>query len=110
MPNNKLPPDFTWRQDGDMHCLMLDEYEVARIVPVGAGWVVQTVLNAPGIARQQLAVLSVERGKRWASSWLKQRLRLVVEACNRQDLAPPVSHGPARRHYKWQNPTWARAS
>jgi hypothetical protein len=108
--NTKLSPDYVWRQAGEAHTLYLDEHALARIAPSGAGWLVETLLDTPGITPQQVAVRRAEYGKGWVGRWILQRQRLVAAACGRPDLAPPVIHGPPRRCYVWQAPSWSRAS
>lgn len=106
--SSKLPPDFLWREDDGHPTLYLDAHAVARIRPVGNGWIVETLLDAPGLNRQQVAIRGVEFGRGWAHRWVQQRLRLVANACHRPDLAPPIVHGPIRRTYRWQLPSWAK--
>lgn len=107
--SSKLPPDYVWQEDGEQHTLYLGDVALVRIKPLGAGWIAQILLEAPGIVRQQIAVRRVEFGKGWAARWVMQRQRVVANACGRPDLAPPVVHGPVRRSYAWQAPSWAKA-
>lgn len=111
MPSHtQLSPDYGWRQADEAHTLYLNDHPLVRIAPLGAGWLVETLLEAPGLTSQQVAVRHAEYGKGWAVRWVLQRQRLVAAACGRPDLAPPVVHGPFRRSYAWQAPSWSRAS
>ena len=109
--NCKLPPDFIWQQEGDTHTLYLDKHQIVRVAPVGkGGWMMETVIQEPGIEPQRFAVRTVDLGRGSAARWVLQRMRLIAKACGREDLAPPVVHGPARRIHAWQYPSWSRAS
>lgn len=110
MPSSKLPSDFIWRQEQNEHTLYLDLTPIAKVLPVGGGLMVQSVLGVPGVEPLLFAVRSVENGKGSAIRWVAQRQRLIARACGRDDLAPPVVHGPPRRWYPWQYPSGIRAS
>lgn len=110
MPHAKLPLDYVWRQEADQHTLHLNDHALIRIVPVGAGWIVRTLLHVPGISPQQFAVRSVDSGKGWATRWTLDRQRVIARACGREDLAPPVVHAPPRRSFAWQHASWTRHS
>lgn len=107
---DKLSPDYVWRQQNDQHTLHLGEHALVRVEPFGTAWIARTLLTCTGITPQQCIVRNVDLGKGWATRWVLQRQRLIANACERPDLAPPVVHGPARRMYAWQRPGWARAS
>lgn len=107
---SQLPPDFIWRDDGDVHTLYLDHHPIARVEPVGrGGWMVQTIIQAPGMQPQRFAARSVSLGRGRAARWALERQRLIARACGREDLAPPIVHGPPRRSFAWQQPSWCRA-
>ncbi|MEJ2791005.1 MULTISPECIES: hypothetical protein [unclassified Pseudoxanthomonas] len=109
----KLPPDFVWRQEADVdaHVMYLDAFPIARVEQTGnGGWVVQTLLDVPGVECQRWAVRNAELGRGSAGRWALQRLRLIVRACGREDLAPPMEPAKRRRFYAWQRPGWAQAS
>lgn len=105
-----LPPNFVWRVIDDQVILLLDSCHVARIRPMGAGWVMETLVEAPGLAAHQVAVRSVAAGQRWATRWAKERQRLIAAACGRPDLAPAAPPTPSSPRRRWQAPTWRRAS
>lgn len=67
-------------------------------------------LKQIGIDRQELAVRSLAAGRAAAVRWVSQRQRVVARVCGREDLAPPVVHGPPRRWYAWQYASWTKAS
>lgn len=102
--NATLPPDFVWREDDDQMTLQLDDRPLARIRPMGAGWVVETTLEASGLSPHLVAVRSVAAGQRWATRWVKERQRLIATACARPDLAPMVVPQAATRRRSWQTP------
>lgn len=108
--SNKLPPAFRWQEDRDEFTLFLDSHPLVKVAPVGSGWRVDTLLEAPGIGLQQVAVRRAEYGKSWATRWVLQRQRAIATACGREDLIPPVAPAPPRRTYAWQAPSWARAA
>jgi hypothetical protein len=110
MPHAKLPLDYVWRQEADQHILHLGNHSLICVLPVGAGWIVRTLLNVPGISPQQFAVRSVDSGKGWATRWTLDRQRLIARACGREDLAPPVVTAPPRRSFAWQHASWTRHS
>ena len=107
----KLPPDFVWQEEGETRTLHLDQHPIARVVPVGqGGWMVETLIAAPGIEPQRFAVRTVDLGRGSAARWALQRMRLIVRTCGREDLSPPVAPANPRRVYSWQRPSWAQAS
>lgn len=110
MSHIRLPPDYVWRQESDQHTLHLGDHPLIRILPVGAGWIVRTLLHVPGIAPQQFAVRSVQSGKGWATRWTLDRQRLIARACGREDLAPRIVPSPPRRSYAWQHTSGTRSA
>ena len=110
MSHIRLPPDYVWRQESDQHTLHLGNHPLIRILPVGAGWIVRTLLHVPGIAQQQFAVRSVQSGKGWATRWTLDRQRLIARACGREDLAPRIVPSPPRRSYAWQHTSGTRSA
>jgi hypothetical protein len=106
----QLPPDYVWEEDNGEQILSLNGYPLVRVAPVGSAWRVETLLEVPDITPQQVAVRRAEYGRGWANRWVLQRQRLIAPACGRPELAPPVVHGPPRRIFAWQMPSWARAS
>lgn len=107
----KLPPDYNWQEKDGRHVFCLGDKPLVRVCRKGfGGWVVQPVVEAIGIDRQELAVRSLAAGRAAAVRWVSQRQRVVARVCGREDLAPPVVHGPPRRWYAWQYASWTKAS
>lgn len=101
MPSIKIPPEYIWEQDGEVHILALNARPVARVAPEGAGWIARTVLISTDLAPQMAAVRSLELGKGWAARWVALRHRPIARLCGREDLVPPVPRRRIKRAYQW---------
>lgn len=76
-----LPPEFTWRDDGERVVLSLREIPLAHVEPIGSAWVVRTLMHQIDPQAEppaRIAVPSLEHGKAWLTRWAECRRPLIV--------------------------------
>lgn len=89
-----LPPEFTWRDDGNRLVLSLREFPLAQVEPIRSGWVVHTLMHQIDTSElpTRIAVPSLQHGKAWITRWVQCRLPSIKRAIelHLNDDEPPA--------------------
>lgn len=86
-PISGLPADFWWVDDGDKSTLLFASVLIVEIELTGAQWEARIALPAAYVVPQHTLRSSKEEAKRWAESWVCQRLSLLARTVAQMHVA-----------------------
>lgn len=82
-----LSEDFWWVDTPAKSTMLFASVPIIDIEPCGAGWRAKVVLAPVYVVPQQATLVTKEDARRWADTWVRQRLVLLARVVARVQVA-----------------------
>lgn len=82
-----LPADFWWVDNPGKSTLLFASVPIVQIEASGTQWEARIALPAAYVVPQHTIYSSLDEAKRWADSWVRQRLALIARIIARMHVA-----------------------